>query len=267
MKLLIIPPCLLAAACLVGCVPPQGYHRAPGSLVTVPDDPCIARAVNSERSLSWINSSVGRPRGLSQTVVSMSGTKDAASSDLALFKLPGTGTALEHPAAFACYATAHFQDGTTQDGIIHVTAPENSIFSPAPNQSLQVVWLPRETVEQARASDDARWRQRQGDDQKAIAYSQALQSCTFEWKIAVSARAGMKSGWTEAMTAEHLVTSYAYGPDGQVYRGSHGTEEMIRQVTAAVAMSPEQRASRGLPDYASQQFLDGCSKTERQQSR
>jgi len=77
----------------------------------------------------------------------------------------------------------------------------------------------------------------------------------------------MKSGWTEPVTAEHLVTRYAYGHDGQVYRGSQGAEEMIRQVTAAVAMAPEQRASRGLPDYASQQFLDGCSMTASQQSQ
>jgi len=128
MKPLITLPCLLAAACLVGCVPPQGYHRAPGSLVTVPDDPCMASVVNSERSLSWINSSVGKPRGLSQTVVFMSGTKDAASSDLGLFNLSGTGTAWEHRAAFACYATAHFQDGTTQDGIIHVTTRQDFQF-------------------------------------------------------------------------------------------------------------------------------------------
>lgn len=91
-----------------------------------------------------------------------------------------------------------------------------------------------------------------------MAYGARLEACTLQWKVAVEARAMLRSGMAESATEEQLVAAHAYGPQGQAYRGSQASEAVVRQVAQAVASSPEERSRRGLPDYGSQEFLAGC---------
>lgn len=112
---------------------------------------------------------------------------------------------------------------------------------------MQVTWIDRAAAEEARTTYAADVERRR---RESIAYSDKLQFCTFEWKVAVEARALMSSGWTEQAIAEHLVREYAYGPNGQAYRGSGEAEATIRHVTAATSMPSDARSSKGLPDYA-----------------
>lgn len=232
---------LLAAGCATQI---SGAHIGMGSK---PQDPCAESFLNSSGPMSWFNGSLGAAGGLPRPVASLSGAGAARVGDRMALKLPGDS--VDGLAAFACYATAHFQDGTSQDGVL-------SVADLGANRPLQIRWIDRATVEQARATYAADTQRRQ---QESIAYGARLQACAFQWKVAVEARAMLRSGMAEQVVEENLVATYAYGPQGQAYRDSQGTEAAVRQVTAAVALSPEQRAAEGAPDYASQQFLDRCA--------
>jgi hypothetical protein len=189
---------------------------------------------------------VGKPKGLGRPVASLERTGQVGIGDLLALGLPGAGAGV--PASISCYATAHFQDGTVQDGILSIT-------DQGAGKPLQVIWIDRAAVEDARATYAADVERRR---RESIAYSDRLQFCTFEWRVAVEAKALMSSGWTERATSEHLVARYAYGPAGQVYRGSEGAEVTIRRVIAVMAMSPSSRQASGLPDYAGREFLSSC---------
>jgi hypothetical protein len=196
--------------------------------------------------MSWFNGSIAVPGGIPKPLTSLSGTSGVGIGDKLALKLPGDNVA--GLAAFACYATAHFQDGSTQDGVL-------SVADAKAGQPLRIQWIDRATVEQARATYTTDMQRRQ---QEGIAYGARVQACTFKWQIAVQAGSLLRSGMSEEAVEEHLVATHAYGPLGQAYRDSQATETVVRQVTAVVAMSPEQRIAQGAPDYASQQFLDRC---------
>ena len=233
---------------LSGCTELPGYYRPSGGASPNTNAPCASGFLNSQGPLSWINGSVGKPGGLRQPVASLERPGQVSIGDLLALGLPGAGAGI--PVSISCYTTAHFQDGTTQNGILSIT-------DPGAGRPLQVTWIDRAVVEEARviyAADVERRRR------ESIAYSDKLQFCTFEWKVAVEAKALMSSGWTERAIADHLVARYAYGPSGQVYRGSGTAEAMIRHLTAVVSMSRGAREAKELPDYASQQFLDQCSR-------
>jgi hypothetical protein len=190
---------------------------------------------------------------VSQGVVSISGAADAAMTDIIALNLSAAD--IGHT-SFACYATLHFQDGTTQDGLFDMTDPGG-------NQAIQLTWVERNKVEEARASREAGVQRNQ---QSAIAYTSKLQACTFEWQVAVEAKSLLASGWSWGATTDHLIDEHAYGSSGQMYRGSDDAAKMIRHVTYAVSMTPDMRATNHIPDYASQQFLSGCSTLARQQN-
>jgi hypothetical protein len=197
--------------------------------------------------MSWFNGSTAVPGGFPKPLASLGGTAAVGIGDRLALKLPRDSVG--GLAAFACYATAHFKDGSAQDGVL-------SVADTRAGQPLRIQWIDRATMEQARATYAADTQKRQ---QEGIAYGARVQACTFQWKVAVEALSLLKSGIAEEAVEEHLVATHAYGPQGQAYRDSQATEAVVRQVTAAVAMSPEQRATQGAPDYASQQFLDRCS--------
>ena len=231
---------------LSGCTELPGYHRPSGGASPNTNAPCASGFLNSQGPLSWINGSVGKPGGLRQPVASLERSGQVSIGDLLALGLPGAGVGI--PASISCYATANFQDGTTQDGILSIT-------DPGAGRPLQVTWIDRAAVEEARVAYAADVERRR---RESIAYSDKLQFCIFEWKVAVEAKALMSSGWTEQAIAEHLVREYAYGPDGQVYRGSGGAEATIRHVATAISMPSGARSSKGLPDYADRGFLSSC---------
>ena len=235
----------LSLAGLSGCLALPDYLRSPGSPASAA--PCAAGFLNTKGPISWVNASVGQDRGFKQHVASLSGTTEVRLADLLALDLPGN--AAGGPASMSCYATAHFQDGTTQDGVV-------SFQDPGGNVPLKVIWIDRVAVEQARATYEQR---RDKQQQETIAYSAKLQACTFLWKVAVQAKSLLASGWSVDRTADQLVTEYAYGPQGQAYRNSEEAEEAIRRVTAAVAMPVDVRATNHIQDYASQAFLSSCS--------
>lgn len=231
---------------LSGCTELAGYYRPTSISTPTTNAPCATASLNSQGALSWVNGSVGKPKGLGRPVASLERTGQVDIGDLLALGLPGGGAGV--PASVSCYATAHFQDGTAQDGILSIT-------DPGVGQPLQVIWIDRAAVEKARIAYAADVERRR---RESIAYSDKLQFCTFEWKVAVEARALMSSGWSEQAMAEHLVREYAYGPSSQAYRGSEGAEATIRHVTAATSMPSDERKARLLPDYASREFLSSC---------
>jgi hypothetical protein len=230
---------------------PTGYHYNPGSSTPTPNDPCQASFVNTPGVLSGINSTIGKPKGVRQTVVSVSGSADVDLEDVTALGLPGAGSDQQ---AIACYATVHYQDGSAQDGIFDMADPGNS-------QPLRVVWVDRATVENARTSYE---QQRRQDLKQTIAFNAYMQACVNEWRIGIEAKSFLGSGRSEEATAEFLINEHAYGPDGQPYDGSDDAETMIRQVVGAVAMTPDLRRENHVPDYANQQFLNECPTRARQ---
>lgn len=98
-------------------------------------------------------------------------------------------------------------------------------------QQRQQQWAtdhPREAAASQAASADASARQ--------AAREQVLQRlsilCPFVFRIATEARAFKASGWIEPRTADYLVTEYAYGANGQVFRGSSNAEALVRDAVA-----------------------------------
>ena len=73
---------------VAGCLAPAGYHYNPGSFTPTPNDPCQASVVNGAGMLSWINSTIGKPQGVRQVVVSVSGSADAGMGDPIALGLP-----------------------------------------------------------------------------------------------------------------------------------------------------------------------------------
>lgn len=242
---------VLSAVSVAGCLAPAGYHYNLGSFTPTPNDPCQASFVNGPGMLSWINSTIGKPRGVREAVVSISGSADAGMGDPIALGLPVPGGS---QAVVACYATVHYQDGTAEDGLLDISNPNGGM-------PLRVVWIDRADVERARVT---REQQIQHDQQQSIAYSAYLQACTLEWKVAIEAKSLLSSGESQDAIEDDLVNRHAYGPDGQVYRGSEDVAAMIHQVVAAVAMPADLRSRNHIPDYASQLFLADCPAKARQ---
>lgn len=242
-----IPLFILLWLSLVGCTGLQSYgFGQPRPAAVAQHDRCQVAFLNSQGALSWINGSVDKPKGLGRPIASLERPGQVDIGDLLALGLPGAGPGV--PPSISCYATAHYPDGTTQDGILSVT-------DPGVGQPLQVIWIDRTVVEKARIAYAADMERRR---RESIAYSDKLQFCTFEWKVAVEAKALMSSGWSEQATTEHLVREHSYGPNGQVYRESEGAEATIRYVAAAISMPSDARNARRLPDYASREFLSSC---------
>ena len=242
---------MLSIISLCGCIAPVGYHYNPGSFTPTPNDPCQVSVVNGAGMLSWINSTVGKPNGVHQTVVSVSGTARAGFADLITLGLPGAGAG---QTAIACYATLRYQDGTTEDGLLDIS-------DPGANLPLRVIWIDRSTVEKARA---AREEGAQQSQQQSIAYNAYLQACTLEWKVAVEAKSLLASGESPDAIEDDLTNRHAYGLNGEVYRSSEDVGAMIHQVVAAVAMPADVRSQNHIPDYTSQLFLADCPRKARQ---
>jgi Signal transduction histidine kinase regulating citrate/malate metabolism len=255
MKITLLLIVALPAALVAGCMAPKGYHYETGSFTATPNDPCMQSFVNSKGFLSWVNSSAGKPKGVSHSVTHLSGTTDASATDLMALKLPYAGEGAGSQAAIACYATAHFQDGTSEDGLIDISAPGD-------NQPINVVWVNRHTVERARAEYAARTEK---GEQDAITANARMQTCTFRWRVALQAKSLMASGWTSQDTSDHLISEYAYGPDGQVFRDSDDVAALIQKLTNTVAMTPAARAANHIPDYASYPVLSNCLNQHGQQ--
>ena len=236
---------VVSASCLGGCLAPAGYHYNPGSFTPTPNDPCQASVVNGAGMLSWINSTIGTPQGVRQRVVSVSGSADAGMGDPIALGLPAPGGS---QAVVACYATVHYQDGTTEDGLLDISNSNGGM-------PLRVVWVDRADVERARVT---REQQTQRGQQQSIAYGAYLQSCTLEWKVALEASAQLRAGQSQDAVEQSLINRHAYGPGGQVYRDSDDIAAMIHRVVNAVATSPGVRDANHIPDFASQQFLEEC---------
>jgi len=235
---------LLLASCSI--LPTPGDIR--GAASNPQADPCAMPFLNSQGSLSWFNRSVGATSGFPKLLASLSGTAGVGVGDKLALKLSRDNVG--GLASFACYATAHFQDGSSQDGVVAVADHRT-------NQSLEIQWIDRVTVEQARANYVADTERRQ---QQGMAYGAKLQACTLKWQVAVQAMSMLRSGMSESAVEEELVTDYAYGPQGLAYRDSQITEAIARQISAAMAMTPEQRALKHMPDYVSQEYLANCQK-------
>jgi|HubBroStandDraft_4_1064222.scaffolds.fasta_scaffold15794_2 hypothetical protein len=61
-------------------------------------------------------------------------------------------------------------------------------------------------------------------------------------------------GYSQAQTAEQLVSQHAYGPGGQVYRGSADAESAIRRWVAEVYSN----GTKYRPDTDFHQFYAEC---------
>jgi hypothetical protein len=233
---------------------------------------CEARYLNSSKVLDWLNSSVGQRRGFPSRVGSVGDITPANPVDLSMLGLPGTEGVVVggHPAAIACHVTVVLQNGLRRSGILNVIAPSHKIFSPGADQSLIVAWAPDEVIESVRQQQLAiqeRNRKEQRENlQRAHAMMQNASSqnaCYQGWKIAVEAKS-LLSAESPDQVVNDLVTRYAYGPNGEIYRDSEDMAAMIKHIISSIQMTPEERQVKRVPDYASQEFLSSCPAKMRQ---
>lgn len=235
---------------------------------------CDATYLNSPQVLDWLNSSIGQRRGFPSRVGSVGEAVPANSADLFLLGLPGTDDVAlgGHPAMIACHVKVVLQNGLQRSGILDVIAPSHKFFSPGASQSLTVAFAPDEVIESVRQQQVAT-KERDLQQQRATLQQQreAMENasnqnaCYQGWKIAIEAKSLLNVEPTNQVVAD-LENRYAYGPNGELYRDSQDAAAMIRHITAAVQMSPEERQARGVPDYTSQTFLHSCPSLMSRQS-
>lgn len=106
---------------LSGCAAP-GYHYVSTGTTkgfeAIPDNPCELSFVNKPVILSWLNSSIGKPNGVSEKVISI---RD--SSDVDRDVLWGS-----YSKSMTCHGTLVFANGNTASGFFAYST-ENGIFA------------------------------------------------------------------------------------------------------------------------------------------
>lgn len=264
MKLFQYPLATLLTVCLSACITPAplGTHYELGSLTPKPNDNCASYYVNQAGPLSLINASVGQPRGVSQAVASISDSRSITISDAKALAIPVSPAGSIQ--GIACYATLRYQAGGTEKGVL-------TAFRSDPGQEVRVMWISQQALEEARETQDAQDEQSREhlreEQRQAIAYSEYLQACTLEWKVAIEAKARLRAGQSQEAVEQDLINRHAYGPGGQVYRDSEDVAAMIHQVVDAVVVPPDVRNQNHIPDYASHQFLADCPGKAREATR
>jgi hypothetical protein len=252
---------LLSVASLSGCIlpAPLGTHYDPGSFTPKPNDQCAPYYLDQPSALSVVNASAGQPYGVGQRIASIGDSRSITTSDAEALGIPmGAGNVIE---GIACYATLHYQAGSTETGVLTSIRPD-------PSQPYRLTWISQQNLDEARRAQGELDRKAQEhlreEQQQSIAYSGYLQACTLEWKVAIEAKSLLASGESQDAVEDDLVNRHAYGPNGQVYRSSEDVAAMIHQVVAAVATPADMRSQNHIPDYTSQLFLADCPAKARQ---
>jgi hypothetical protein len=116
-----------------------------------------------------------------------------------------------------------------------------------PHVTLGVYW-----PEQAKAEAKEEWRKTQSKNQDRTL---RMPGCLQYKAMAILAMQYESSG-LPADTAQNVIVARAYGPGGQVYRGSEKAEQILSRLVKAV-YSQSRQAIKDFPDYAYSRCLDG----------
>lgn len=96
---------------------------------------------------------------------------------------------------------------------------------------------------------------------QAIFYSHYLQQCNLMYQIGLTAKSLLSSGKNPKDVSAYLIEKYAYGPNGEILRGSSTAESQISDIVAVVDADMQKGGSSSpSTNFVSQQFLLECQR-------
>ncbi|WP_300779384.1 hypothetical protein [Enhydrobacter sp.] len=171
--------------------------------------------------------------------------RDVATVPRTNVDFPSTSTG---DALFVCHLTVVNADGTEMSGRLAVSGnPTAYTFTSDADHQRRVAAAQEQARREAAIPPDVRMRQQ-------LERAMHVQMCQAKMTIIAKAISYKMSGFSQAAAAELITRNEAYGPQGQVYRGSAAAETAIQTWVAEVYADPNAR----FPGFDPRMILDRC---------
>ena len=115
---------------VTGPTAPPGYFYPPGNCKYIPVDPCQRKPMFSAGTMTWMNSSVGKAKGLTAEVAKIVESTSPDRDQLSLLGLTFGTT----QSSIVCHQVVEFKTGQRQGGVL-------SIDDPGAYAPLQITWM------------------------------------------------------------------------------------------------------------------------------
>jgi hypothetical protein len=99
---------------------------------------------------------------------------------------------------------------------------------------------------------------------QAILYSQYIQACGLMYQVGIQAKSMLGSGMSQDQVISYLVQKYAYGPNGELLKGSGSAESQISSIVAAVQVDMRSPSADPETNFSTPQFYASCQQTAQQ---